>query len=82
MVSLWWFTDTFPQSLYHAELVKNYRVGSPHPTSKEKPLGYSQFPNDHAILPHAWAKQLYPNLVFFNAHSRVSDFALHATFLK
>lgn len=74
MVSFYWFTRTFPRSLYHAELVRNRFKGNAHPISKQKPLGYSLFPHDLAVLPKAWAEELYPNLVFFNAHSAVRDF--------
>lgn len=73
MVSFYWFTQTFPRSLYHATLVRNYLAGDPHPISTEKPLGYSLFPYDLAVLPKDWAQEIYPNLVFFKRHSKVSD---------
>jgi microsomal epoxide hydrolase len=72
MVSLYWFTDTFPRSLYHAQVLQAILKGELLPISKEKPLGYSMFPRDLALLPEAWARQLYPNLVFFKAHDIVS----------
>ncbi|KZL64874.1 epoxide hydrolase [Colletotrichum tofieldiae] len=75
MVSFYWFTDTFPRGLYHAEMVKGLSEGKPHPTSKEKPLGYSMFAHDLAVLPQAWAKQIYPNLAFFKTHSMARHFA-------
>lgn len=70
-MSFYWFTQTFPRSLYHANLVKNYSVGIGHPISTEKPLGYSMFAYDLAVLPKPWAQEIYPKLVFFNAHSKV-----------
>lgn len=73
MVSFYWFTRTFPRSLYHATLVKDLLAGHPHPISMEKPLGYSLFPYDLVVLPKAWAKEIYPNLAFFRSHSKVSD---------
>ncbi|CAG8295087.1 unnamed protein product [Penicillium olsonii] len=73
MISFYWFTRTFPRSLYHAELVRNISQGKPHPISKQKPLGYSLFPHDLAVLPKAWAEELYPNLILFKAHSAVSN---------
>jgi microsomal epoxide hydrolase len=73
MVSLYWFTSTLPRGLYHAALVKGFLEGNPHPISKEKPLGYSLFPHDLALLPNAWAKQIYPNLVLFRTHPAVSN---------
>ena len=72
MVTLYWFTDTLPRSLYHAELVRSFAAGALQPISKKKPFGYSLFPYDLAIMPHAWVKQAYPNLVFFNSHAKVS----------
>ncbi|RFU78910.1 epoxide hydrolase [Trichoderma arundinaceum] len=75
MVSLYWFTDTFPRSLYHAQVLQTILKGNPLPISKEKPLGYSLFPRDLALLPNAWAHQLYPNLIFFKAHNIGGHFA-------
>ncbi|KAL7923104.1 Alpha/Beta hydrolase protein [Trichoderma austrokoningii] len=75
MVSLYWFTDTFPRSLYHAQVLQTILKGEPLPISKEKPLGYSMFPRDVALLPEAWARQLYPNMVFFKAHDVGGHFA-------
>ncbi|KAJ6104879.1 alpha/beta-hydrolase [Penicillium sp. IBT 16267x] len=73
MVSFYWFTRTFPRSLYHATLVRNLLAGDPHPISMEKPLGYSLFPYDLAVLPKAWAEGIYPNLAFFRSHSKVNN---------
>ncbi|KAH8896127.1 alpha/beta-hydrolase [Thozetella sp. PMI_491] len=74
-VSLYWFTDSFPRSLYHASVLKFFMPGQRLPTSKEKPLGYSLFAHDLAVLPHAWAKQVYPNLKFFRMHAEGGHFA-------
>ncbi|KAI0972444.1 Alpha/Beta hydrolase protein [Xylaria arbuscula] len=75
IVSFYWFTDTFPRSLYHATLVKNLFAGKPHPTSMEKPLGYSLFAYDLCVLPKPWAEEIYPNLTLFKAHSEGGHFA-------
>ncbi|KAJ3576919.1 hypothetical protein NPX13_g3550 [Xylaria arbuscula] len=75
MVSFYWFTDTFPRSLYHATLVKNLSSGNPHPTSMDKPLGYSLFAYDLCVLPKPWAEEMYPNLTLFKAHSEGGHFA-------
>jgi hypothetical protein len=72
MTTLYWFTSTFPRALYHAELVKNVLAGKPHPISKEKPMGYSLFPYDLVLLPKAWAREIYPNLVLYETHDKVS----------
>jgi hypothetical protein len=76
MVTLYWFTSTFPRALYHAQLVKNLMAGRPHPFSKEKPFGYSLFPYDLVLVPSSWAKKLYPNLALFKTHTAVSIFSL------
>ncbi|KAI1297606.1 Alpha/Beta hydrolase protein [Xylaria venustula] len=75
IVSFYWFTDTFPRSLYHATLVKNLFAGKPHPTSMEKPLGYSLFAYDLCVLPKPWAEEIYPNLTLFKVHSEGGHFA-------
>ncbi|KAJ5882989.1 uncharacterized protein N7473_009875 [Penicillium subrubescens] len=75
LISFYWFTQTFPRGLYHANLVKSYSAGIPHPISTEKPLGYSMFAYDLAVLPKPWAQEIYPNLAFFNAHSKGGHFA-------
>ncbi|KAL5044739.1 hypothetical protein BDW71DRAFT_198847 [Aspergillus fruticulosus] len=49
--------------------------GQPHPISMEKPLGYSLFPYDLALVPKGWMEGLYPNLVFFRAHETGGHFA-------
>ncbi|KAH8668695.1 Alpha/Beta hydrolase protein [Xylariales sp. PMI_506] len=67
LVSFYWFTNTFPRSLYHAEVLQTIFQGKPLPITKVKPLGYTLFPGDLCLLPHGWAKQLYPNLVFFRS---------------
>ncbi|KAF3069709.1 putative epoxide hydrolase [Daldinia childiae] len=86
MVSFYWFTSTYPRSLYpYRALVGSDRLSAALPISKNKPLGYSAFPREQAILPKAWAEQVYPNLVFYKAHSKGGHFAAleqPTTFLK
>jgi len=36
-------------------------------------MGYSLFPYDLVLIPHAWARETYPNLVLFKKHSVVSS---------
>jgi hypothetical protein len=81
MTTLYWFTSTFPRALYHAELVKNVLAGKPHPISKEKPMGYSLFPCDLVLLPKAWAREIYPNLVLYETHDKVSALSTFFFFL-
>ncbi|KAL4789347.1 Alpha/Beta hydrolase protein [Aspergillus venezuelensis] len=72
--ALWWHTSTFPRSLYHAQLVKNMMAGKPHPITRTKPLGYSCFPYDMAMLPEGWMKELYPNGVFHKRREKGGHF--------
>ncbi|KXJ86837.1 epoxide hydrolase [Microdochium bolleyi] len=74
-VTFYWFTNTFPSSLYHAELVKKVMAGETLPISKVKPMGYSLYAHDLAILPRAWAEELYPNLKLFKFHAEGGHFA-------
>jgi hypothetical protein len=73
-VTLYWFTGTFSTSLYHATAAMRYLSNTPFPVSKEKPLGYSWFPYDLVVFPQAWAQEVYPNMVFYKSHSKVSCF--------
>ncbi|KAL4867462.1 hypothetical protein BDV12DRAFT_186641 [Aspergillus spectabilis] len=75
MVTLYWFTSTLPRGLYHAELVKNFAAGKSHPISREKPMGYSLFAYDLVLVPEAWAREIYPNLVGFWRHDEGGHFA-------
>ena len=74
-MTFYWFTNTFPSSLYHAELVKKVMAGETLPISKVKPMGYSLYAHDLAILPRAWAEELYPNLKLFKFHAEGGHFA-------
>ncbi|KAH8650678.1 Alpha/Beta hydrolase protein [Ilyonectria robusta] len=76
MVSFYWFTSTFPRSLYPYRAQVNAPGGlEGFPISKEKPLGYSAFPCEHFRLPRVWAEQVYPNLMLYKAHSKGGHFA-------
>jgi microsomal epoxide hydrolase len=68
--------------LYHAALAKDTLAGNPIPISKEKPMGYSLFSHDLAVLPYAWVKHIYPNMVFFQAHAIVSSVCMLCNLLK
>ncbi|KAF5524013.1 putative epoxide hydrolase [Colletotrichum aenigma] len=78
LVSLYWFTSTFPRSVYpYRPLAVSISSGSqlPIPTSKETPLGYSLFPNEVSFMPKAWAEAVYPNLKFYRTHEKGGHFA-------
>lgn len=68
LTSLYWFTSTFPRSIYP---YRDFLGGGGHgPISTTKPLGYSAF-KDIGMLPKAWGKY-YPNMKFRNDHAEVS----------
>lgn len=77
MTSLYWFTDTFPRSIYPYRSLVLVEQGDEDAKShfdsgsKDKPLGVSAFPREITILPEAWAGKLYPNLLLYKRHSIV-----------
>lgn len=75
LVSFYWYTDTFPRSLYpYRALANSVSTGGlvNVPTSKEKPFGYSVFPAENLVLPESWAEQIYPNMVYYQRNEKVS----------
>jgi hypothetical protein len=73
LVGFYWYTDTFPRSLYpYRALAASASSGGYFsvPTSKEKPFGYSVFPAENILVPEAWAEQIYPNLAFYKRHDK------------
>ncbi|OHE97717.1 epoxide hydrolase [Colletotrichum orchidophilum] len=79
LVSLYWYTDTFPRSIYPyrplAQANSSEDGGTSIPTSKETPLGYSCFPAEISFLPKAWAEESFPNLKFYRSHEKGGHFA-------
>lgn len=68
LTSLYWFTSTFPRSVYpYRDFLGG---GGTPPISTTKPLGYSVF-KDLGMLPKAWSKH-YPNMKFRKEHTEVS----------
>ncbi|KAK5657376.1 hypothetical protein OQA88_2946 [Cercophora sp. LCS_1] len=76
-VSFHWYTGSFGRSMWaYRSLFKS--VGGPLPApviSLEKPLGYSNFPDELAALPQSWAEHYFPNLVYYNKHDVGGHFA-------
>lgn len=66
--SLYWFTSSFPQSIYPYRGIATFNALE---TSKEKPLGYSHFSGEVLMLPKAWASEAFPNLVQHTTHQKV-----------
>ncbi|KAJ0295641.1 hypothetical protein COL5a_011605 [Colletotrichum fioriniae] len=74
MVSFYWYTDTFPRSMYPYRALAGAAAANvlfSVPTSKEKPFGYSVFPAENILLPKAWAEKVHPNLVFYKRNEKV-----------
>ncbi|KAK1532042.1 epoxide hydrolase [Colletotrichum costaricense] len=78
MVSFYWYTDTFPRSMYPYRALASAAAANvlfSVATSKEKPFGYSVFPAENILLPKAWAEKAYPNLVFYKRNDKGGHFA-------
>ncbi|KAK1675868.1 epoxide hydrolase [Colletotrichum godetiae] len=78
MVSFYWYTDTFPRSMYPYRALAGAAAANvlfSVSTSKEKPFGYSGFPAENILLPKAWAEKAYPNLVFYKRNDKGGHFA-------
>ncbi|OJJ69918.1 hypothetical protein ASPBRDRAFT_678370 [Aspergillus brasiliensis CBS 101740] len=76
-VTLYWFTETFPRSIYH------YRENFPPPKLRHaedprwyirKPFGFSYYPMELVPTPRAWVERT-GNLVFWQAHEKGGHFA-------
>ncbi|KAA8643474.1 hypothetical protein EYZ11_001429 [Aspergillus tanneri] len=76
-VTLYWFTETLPRSMYH------YRENFPPPKVRHamdprwyirRPLGFSYFPMELLPAPQAWVATT-GNLVFWKEHAKGGHFA-------
>lgn len=70
MVTLYWFTSTFPRSIYP------YRWFVREPDRSysgfdEKPFGYSAYEKEVSNPPKAWTEKLLPKLIRYD-HEKVS----------
>lgn len=78
-LSLYWFTDTFPSSIYiYRERFNKEKTKTGDPQAPEwhikKPMGFSSFPKELCPVPESWAKTT-GNLVFFRKHTVGGHFA-------
>lgn len=76
LTSFYWFTNSFGRGMWAYSFAVN-RI--PVPFSLTKPFGYSSYHNEVAAFPRAWAEHLYPNLVLYKAHDKVSQSQRDAT---
>lgn len=74
LVTFYWHTNSFSRNLYPyrpmAEAAVENKLFNV-PTSKAKPFGYSVFPSENILMPEAWAKKAYPNLVYYKRNEKV-----------
>ncbi|KAF3798378.1 putative epoxide hydrolase [Colletotrichum gloeosporioides] len=78
LVTFYWHTDSFSRNLYPYRPMAEAAVGNKLfdvPTSKVKPFGYSVFPAENILMPEAWAKKAYPNLVYYKRNEKGGHFA-------
>ncbi|WYZ35760.1 hypothetical protein EsH8_X_000407 [Colletotrichum jinshuiense] len=78
LVGLYWFTSTFPRSVYpYRPFAESMATGNAMsiPTSKETPFGYSDFHSEISFMPKQWAEKVYPNLKLYRSHDKGGHFA-------
>jgi microsomal epoxide hydrolase len=74
-VSLYWFTSTFPRSVYpYRQFFGPNPEAIPLKHPVEKPVGYSWFPKEIAPIPRAWVATTC-NLVWYKHHNEGGHFA-------
>lgn len=79
MVSLYWFTNSFPRCIYPYRNALSGRYGTFGKT--DKPIGFSYFPRELTVMPESWAKVLYPGLTRYR-HDKVSGPLIEKETLK
>lgn len=75
-VSLWWFTETMPRSMYpYRQSIEGKTKGFTHQDLYiDKPFGFSWFPKELLPIPKAWIATT-GNLSFFREHDTGGHFA-------
>ncbi|OCF44445.1 hypothetical protein I317_01705 [Kwoniella heveanensis CBS 569] len=75
-ISLYWFTDTYPSSIwnYRYSLGSKRDVPSAEDEYQHKPMGFSYFPREISPVPVHWIKQVN-NLVWSKEHTSGGHFA-------
>ncbi|KAK4661107.1 uncharacterized protein QC763_001380 [Podospora pseudopauciseta] len=76
-VSYYWLTNSYARSMWAYSELTSVVGGElpPYNPSLTKPMGYSCFPVEIATLPESWARELFPNLVFYGVHEKGGHFA-------
>ncbi|CCF37424.1 epoxide hydrolase [Colletotrichum higginsianum] len=75
LVGFYWYTKTYPRSLYLYHYIAEAEASDvlfAVPTSREKSFGYSVFPAENILVPEAGAKQVYPDLAFYERNEKQS----------
>ncbi|WQF75547.1 Putative alpha/Beta hydrolase [Colletotrichum destructivum] len=79
LVGFHWYTNAYPRSLYLYHYITEAAASDvlfAVPISREKPFGYSVFPAENILVPKAWARQVYPNLAFYERNEKVKQACL------
>lgn len=79
LVGFYWYTNTYPRSLYLYHYIAEAEASDvlfAVPTSREKSFGYSVFPAENILVPEAGAKQVYPDLAFYERNEKVKQACL------
>ena len=73
-VSFYWHTKSYGRAMWsYRSLTSGIGGALPaFPLSLSKPVGFSAFPIEMAILPRSWSQHLFPNIVFYASHEKVS----------
>ncbi|KAF2099943.1 alpha/beta-hydrolase [Rhizodiscina lignyota] len=77
-VTLYWFTETFPRSMYPYRQLFTPGVIGAHEMPKwhiKKPFGFSWFPKELAPIPRSWAATTADDLCFYRQHEKGGHFA-------
>ncbi|KAL0632067.1 hypothetical protein Q9L58_009052 [Maublancomyces gigas] len=73
LVTMWWFTETFPRSIYPYRELLSADLMAPATT---KPFGYSMFPKELVPTPKAWVDaETNGKLVWYKGHESGGHFA-------
>ncbi|KAF5019287.1 hypothetical protein F66182_8705 [Fusarium sp. NRRL 66182] len=74
MVSLYWFTDTFPRSIYPYRQIIRDPGHFGYSGLDNKVCGYSAFEKEISVPPRAWTEKLIPKLIRYD-HDKGGHFA-------
>jgi len=74
IVTLWWFTETFPRAIYPYREIFLEKSHIEEQFQLKKPWGYSWFPKELFPMPKSWL-EMTDGMIFFNHHEKGGHFA-------